>query len=116
MRFVTTLEIPILSGATSTLQNMTILMPRHWNCIVARMKNRLLILPTLMLGILITALPLYAHHGNAMYDETKLVSVIGIVTSFEFSNPHALVTVEVKDDKGNIQKWLGEGTSPNMLV
>ena len=80
------------------------------------MKRRLLFLLALFAGLLAAALPAFAHHGQATYDETKLATIMGTVSSFQFSNPHALLTLEVKDDKGNIQKWIGEGTSPNMLV
>jgi hypothetical protein len=41
---------------------------------------------------------------------------MGTVASFQFTNPHAQLIVDVKDGKGNIEKWVGEGTSPNMLV
>lgn len=80
------------------------------------MKGRSFFLSPLMIGFLAIALPLSAHHGQATYDETKLATIMGTVSSFQFSNPHAQLVVEVKDDKGNIQKWFGEGTSPNMLV
>jgi hypothetical protein len=79
-------------------------------------KGRSLFLPALMTGFLAITFPLSAHHGQATYDETKLATIMGTVSSFQFSNPHAQLVVEVKDDRGNIQKWLGEGTSPNMLV
>jgi len=79
-------------------------------------KGRSFFLSPLMIGFLAIALPLSAHHGQATYDETKLATIMGTVSSFQFSNPHAQLVVEVKDDKGNIQKWFGEGTSPNMLV
>lgn len=57
-----------------------------------------------------------AHHGRASYDATKVFTIMGTVSSFQFSNPHAQLILDVKDDKGNIEKWVGEGTSPNMLV
>lgn len=60
--------------------------------------------------------PAFAHHGRATYDETKLATIMGTVSSFQFSNPHAQLVLEVKDDKGNVEQWVGEGTSPNMLV
>jgi hypothetical protein len=62
------------------------------------------------------AAPSFAHHGRATYDETKVATIMGTVSSFQFSNPHALLYLDVKDGKGNIEKWVGEGTSPNMLV
>jgi len=57
-----------------------------------------------------------AHHGRASYDDTKVFTLMGTVSSFQFLNPHAQLFLDVKDNKGNIEKWIGEGTSPNMLV
>jgi hypothetical protein len=80
------------------------------------MKSRLFFLAVVMMGSLATSLPAFAHHGRATYDETKLATIMGTVSSFQFSNPHALLILNVKNDKGNIDMWFGEGTSPNMLV
>lgn len=71
---------------------------------------------SLMIGLLPAAFPALAHHGKATYDETKFATIMGTVSSFEFSNPHAEIYVDVKDDKGNLERWMGEGTSPNMLI
>lgn len=71
---------------------------------------------TVGVSFLAAAFPAFAHHGKATFDETKLATIMGTVSSFEFSNPHAEIYLDVKDDKGNIERWMGEGTSPNMLV
>jgi hypothetical protein len=60
--------------------------------------------------------PLQAHHGEANYDTDKTVSVKGTVTDFEFVNPHVLISLDVKNDKGEIEKWVGEARSPAMLA
>ena len=59
--------------------------------------------------------PLLAHHGEANYDTTKIVSVKGTVTEFKFVNPHVEVSLDVKNDTGEIEKWIGEARSPSML-
>ena len=59
--------------------------------------------------------PLLAHHGEANYDTEKTVSVKGTVTAFEFVNPHVQISLDVKNDKGEIEKWVGEARSPAML-
>ena len=59
--------------------------------------------------------PLRAHHGEANYDTSKTVSVKGTVSVFEFVNPHVQITIDVKNDKGEIEKWTGEARSPAML-
>jgi hypothetical protein len=70
----------------------------------------------LAIASLIFAAPLLAHHGTAAYDSTKTITVKGIVSDFQFVNPHVLVFFDVKDDKGNLEKWQGELTSPNHLA
>ncbi len=80
------------------------------------MKVRLFLSVTAMVGFASIAIPVFAHHGSATYDETKLAVIMGTVSSFQFSNPHAQLFLDVKDSKGNVEKWVGEGTSPNMLV
>jgi hypothetical protein len=80
------------------------------------MNGRQFISVAVMIGFLAAAFPVRAHHGRATYDETKLATIMGTVSAFQFSNPHAQLFLDVKDAKGNIEKWVGEGTSPNMLV
>jgi Family of unknown function (DUF6152) len=58
----------------------------------------------------------FAHHGAAAYDSSKMVTVTGTVTDFQFINPHVMITMDVKDPStGKIEKWEGELTSPNHL-
>lgn len=59
---------------------------------------------------------MFAHHGEARYDMSKVVTMKGKVTAFEFSNPHAEVQFEITDAKGKVELWTGEATSPNMLA
>ena len=66
--------------------------------------------------LLMAVLPSFAHHGNAAYDTTKTVTVQGKITDFQFTNPHVMVFFEAKNDKGNMEKWQGELTSPNHLM
>lgn len=70
----------------------------------------------LTLAALLVSSPLLAHHGEANYDTDKVVSVKGTVSGFEFINPHTLITVDVKNDKGEMEKWNCEARSPGMLV
>ena len=66
--------------------------------------------------VLMIGLPVFAHHGNAAYDTTKTVTIKGTITDFEFINPHVMVFFEVRDEKGGLEKWQGELTSPNHLL
>jgi hypothetical protein len=70
----------------------------------------------LLLLVALWAHPLWAHHGQAGYDTSTMVTVDGAVTDFKFVNPHSIVNLDVKDDKGETQAWQGELTSPNHLI
>jgi hypothetical protein len=67
-------------------------------------------------GMLVVSVSLMAHHGQAGYNTTEKVTVSGLVTDFQFVNPHSIVHLDVKDDKGETQAWQGELTSPNHLI
>ena len=66
--------------------------------------------------VFLVSSPLRAHHGEANYDTEHMVSVKGTVTSFQFINPHVLISLDAKDDKGEIERWSAEARSPSMLV
>ena len=65
---------------------------------------------------LFVSAPLAAHHGETNYDTEKLVTIKATVTNFEFINPHVQISMDVKNDKGEIEKWVCEARSPAMLV
>ena len=50
-----------------------------------------------------------------MFDMAHVTTVKGTVTDFEWTNPHTYVVLDVKDDKGNVEKWSAELGSPGML-
>src|SRR6202158_4743484 len=69
----------------------------------------------IIFAVLFVSIPAPAHHGEVNYDTTKVVSVKGTVTDFQFINPHVQIFLDVKNDKGEIEKWAGEARSPSML-
>ena len=65
-------------------------------------------------ALLVTAIRASAHHSFAAeYDENKLVAISGIVTTFEWINPHALLYVRDAEGKGG--GWKFEMGSPGGL-
>ena len=71
----------------------------------------------LVAAILFTALaPLWAHHGNAAYDDKNPITIKGTVTEFSWTNPHVQIYLDVKDDKGNVAHWSVETYSPGKLI
>ncbi len=63
----------------------------------------------IMLGILalvVTTASVGAHHSwTADYDGGKAVTVKGVVTKVEWTNPHTHFYIEEKDDKGTVTLW-----------
>jgi uncharacterized protein DUF6152 len=66
-------------------------------------------------AFLVVAAPALAHHGTAAYDTKNVVTVKGVMTEFRYINPHVQLFFEVKNDKGEVEKWQAELTAPNKL-
>ena len=41
-----------------------------------------------------------AHHSAAGIDQTKTVTVVGVVKEFKWANPHSWIDVDVTDEQG----------------
>jgi hypothetical protein len=80
-----------------------------------RMKPKLEILSAVLAGLLMLVVPTFAHHGTAGDDTSKIVTVKGTVTDFQYINPHVQIYVEVKDEQGNVQTWNGEASNSLVL-
>ena len=80
------------------------------------MKNLALKLFAGFAVLVVISAPMLAHHGTSAYDTTKLTTVKGTVTDFQFNNPHVMISVEVKDEKGKVEIWICEANSPNVLT
>jgi hypothetical protein len=71
----------------------------------------------LALGVLLTAIPLFAHHGGtSLYDVSKQITVDATVTEYVWTNPHVEIGLDAKDDKGTVKHWLLEASSPPVMV
>ena len=60
--------------------------------------------------------PLMAHHGNAAYNEAKLLTVKATVTEWIWANPHCFLKFDVKDDSGNVTHWTAETSNPPDMI
>lgn len=67
-------------------------------------------------GLLAVSLPMFAHHGTAVFDAEKTVTMKGSVTEWVWSNPHCLLQFDVKDDAGQVVHWIAETQNPAEMV
>jgi hypothetical protein len=66
------------------------------------MRNGLLIV--IGLGAVVTAA--WAHHSiAATYDDKKPVTVTGIVTKYEWNNPHVYIYLDARESNGQYTRW-----------
>ena len=64
-------------------------------------------------GLLVSAVPLKAHHSfAAAYDDKKPINLQGIVTKVELVNPHSWLWIDVKGKDGTVTNWGIEGGPP----
>lgn len=64
------------------------------------------------------AAPALAHHSFAMFDQNKMVTWVGTVQEFKWSNPHTHITVLVPPggkDRSLAGSWDIEAGSPNIM-
>jgi uncharacterized protein YdeI (BOF family) len=71
----------------------------------------------LALSLLLShSVPAAAHHTFiAQYDPQRPVSMTGVVTRVEWTNPHARFYLDVADESGAVVNWNLELASPNVL-
>ena len=69
------------------------------------------------LGLLCSMMTLAAHHSFTLeYDARKPITLKGVVTKVEWTNPHARFYIDVADEKGTVTNWNLELASPSALV
>jgi hypothetical protein len=70
----------------------------------------------IILGFCIAPGTLFAHHGNSAYDETTPVKIKGVVTKFDWTNPHIYIYLDSKEGDGTITHWTVESLSPERMT
>jgi hypothetical protein len=71
----------------------------------------------ILCGILAGSASMAAHHSfSAEFDGTKKITLTGIVTKVEWTNPHVWFYINVKDEKsGGVTNWGAEMGPPHGL-
>lgn len=69
------------------------------------------------LAIAVMTLRASAHHSFAAeFDRDKPITLTGTVTKLEWTNPHARIYIDVRDDQGKVVNWDCELGPPNGLM
>ena len=68
-----------------------------------------------MLALLVAS-SAFAHHSAAGIDQTKTVTVEGVVKQFKWANPHSWLEMEVVNSKGVTELWNFEMMPPSYLI
>ena len=72
--------------------------------------------PPLVAAVVLAAAPAArAHHSAAAYDTTQTISLEGVVTRYEWENPHVYIWLAAPGADGETVEWEVEGQPPAML-
>src|SRR5258708_25642269 len=70
-----------------------------------------------ILALALTSTALLAHHSFASeFDTAKPITVTGVVSKVEWTNPHTWFFVDGKHETGREATWSFEGAAPSLLV
>jgi hypothetical protein len=62
-------------------------------------------------------IPAAAHHSNSFYfDVDRPITLEGRVVGVRWVNPHILLLLETKNDRGEVETWTLQGTSLSNAV
>jgi hypothetical protein len=70
----------------------------------------------LALAAVLIVTPVRAHHSWARYDNEHVVTMKGVLTTVEFSNPHVVMHFTVAGDDGKQTEWTMEMDPPTLLL
>ena len=73
----------------------------------------------IFLGVCLAAFlaaPALAHHSGTMFDDTKTVTLEGVVKEFQYTNPHSWLLVDVTGVDGKVVTWGFEAEGPTTLM
>ena len=78
------------------------------------MMKATLVTACVMLTLISAARPLSAHHSWPV-NNSQLVTVKGTVTDFTWSNPHPMISLDVRAADGSLEKWQVGGPAINRM-
>ena len=73
------------------------------------------LVPAIVVLALVSAAALLSAHHSWPVSFARLVTVKGTVMEFAWGNPHPMITLEVRTDDGQMEKWLVGGPAINRM-
>jgi len=61
------------------------------------------------------SVPLFAHHGGSNLYTDRTITLKGTVKNWLWSNPHCLLTLDVKGQDGQVVQWIAETQAPSSI-
>ena len=80
------------------------------------MSKRGKVVLTVAISLLSVTLTMFAHHGTAVFDTNKTLTMKGSVTGWDWSNPHCLLQFDVKNEGGQVVHWIAETQNPAEML
>ena len=65
--------------------------------------------------VIFGAASMLAHHSGVMFEESKEVTLQGVVKEFQYTNPHSWLLVDVTGKDGKVTTWGFEAEGPTTL-
>ncbi len=66
-------------------------------------------------SLVLTAIPVCAHHSGTMFDKEQEVTYKGVVKEFQYTNPHSWLIVDVSNEDGTVTTWGFEAEGPSRI-
>ncbi len=79
------------------------------------MKHKTLAILLVVFGSGFISTGVFAHHGASRWDVDAWGTITGTVKQFDWQNPHPLLLLDVKNDKGDVETWAVEFHPPNVM-
>jgi hypothetical protein len=80
------------------------------------LKAKALIFAALIAASWTFSTSLSAHHAARQVYQDKSITLMGVVTGYEWANPHAIISVAVKEENGNVEQWHAEILPPPEML
>lgn len=67
-------------------------------------------------GLLLSPVPLFAHHGDAGRYEENVIVMTGTVVEVQLVDPHSILVLDIPNEKGRQVRWQAELGGRNALA